>query len=231
MPDTLHGNRYPGESNEYRSARNELLRAELELRRRLEEVAALRRGLPLGGKIAEDYVFDEIVGGSAAQNVKQTRLSELFAPGKNSLILYSFMFGPKDERACPMCTSFLDGLDGYARHITQRVNLAIVAKAPMERIRDWAAERGWRHLRLLSSARNTYNADYFAETPDRQQLPACNVFTNAADGIRHFYATELLYVPTDGHPRHVDLLWPIWSFLDLTPEGRGTDWMPQLTYD
>ncbi len=231
MATSLHQVRFPGESGDYRSARNELLKAELELRERLEEVAALRRKLPLGGQIKENYVFEEMKSGSGSETVEQTKLSELFETEKDSLIIYSFMYGPEAELPCPMCNSFLDGLDAYASHITQRVNLAIVARSPIDRIREWSAERGWKHLRLLSSEKNNYNTDYFAQTPEGQQLPACNVFTKTLDGIYHFYSTEALYAPVDGHPRHVDLLWPIWNFFDLTPEGRGTDWSPQLSYD
>jgi predicted dithiol-disulfide oxidoreductase (DUF899 family) len=221
----LHPVRFPGESQQYRAARNRLLEAEIELRARLEAVAALRRELPLGGRVAEDYVFDEVGAGG-----RQTRLSELFAPGKPSLIVYSAMFGPTSPEPCPMCTCFLDGLDGYVPHLTQRVNLVVAAKSPADRLRTWAAERGWTRLRLLSSAGNSYNADYAAETPERQQLPACNVFTRTPDGIFHTWSAEMLYVRTSGHPRHVDLLWPVWSFFDLTPEGRGTTWLPKLAY-
>jgi predicted dithiol-disulfide oxidoreductase (DUF899 family) len=128
-----------------------------------------------------------------------------------------------------MCTSFLDGLDRAARHVTQRLNLAVVARSPIERIAAWGSTRRWERLRLLSSARNTYNADYAAETPEGGQLPACTVFVQRPDGIFHFWSAELLYVSTKGHPRHVDLLWPIWSLFDLTPEGRG-EWMPKLEY-
>ena len=230
MPNSLHHVRFPGESDEYRSTRNELLKAEVELRGRLEEVAALRRKLPLGGQVKEDYVFKEIGRDSGAETIKQTKLSELFGPGKNSLIIYSFMYGPDSDLPCPMCNAFLDGLDGYTPHITQRVNLVIVAKSEIGRIREWSSKRGWKHLRLLSSEKNNYNTDYFAETPGGQQLPACNVFTKTSDGIYHSYSAEVLYAPVDGHPRHMDLLWPIWNFFDLIPEGRGTDWMPQLSY-
>jgi predicted dithiol-disulfide oxidoreductase (DUF899 family) len=226
MAESLHQVRFPGESEAYRAARNELLRAELDLRERIEAVATLRRQLPPGGRVREDYAFDEVVEGA----VRRTRLSELFQPGKPSLMLYSFMYGPGAERPCPMCTSFLDGLDRYALHLAQRMSLAVVAKSSIERIRAWAAERGWTRLRFLSSAGNTYNSDYFAETPDGSQLPACNVFTRDDDGIRHFWSAEMLYVPVKGHPRHIDLLWPIWSVFDLTPEGRG-NWVPKLVYD
>jgi predicted dithiol-disulfide oxidoreductase (DUF899 family) len=227
MADPLHAVRFPGESEAYRAAREELLRAELELRERIAEVAALRRRLPRGGRAKEDYVFEEL---DASGKKRRTRLSELFAPDKGSLVLYSFMYGPAAPEPCPMCTSFLDGLDRYAPHITQRVSLAVVARSPIERIRAWAEKRGWTRLRLLSSAENTYNMDYFAETPEGAQMPALNVFTRADGGVFHFWSAEMLYAPVKGHPRHVDLLWPIWSCFDLTPEGRG-DWMPKLSYE
>jgi predicted dithiol-disulfide oxidoreductase (DUF899 family) len=214
--------KFPNESQAYRQARDELLEAERDLRERMEAVARRRRDLPRGGAVKEDYVFDGAAG--------PVRLSELFSAGKQSLIVYSFMYGPAMSHACPMCSSFLDGLDRAARHVTQRVDLAVVARSPIERIAAWGRTRGWERLRLLSSAANTYNADYGAETPAGAQLPACNVFTKTADGIFHFWAAELLYVPTPGHSRHVDLLWPIWSLFDLTPEGRG-EWMPRLEYE
>jgi predicted dithiol-disulfide oxidoreductase (DUF899 family) len=176
--------------------------------------------------VKEDYAFDELVEGRK----RPTRLSDLFTPGKPSLIVYSFMYAPEAKDACPMCTSFLDGFDRYALHVGQRVNLAVVAKSPIERIREWADARGWSRLRLLSSNRNTYNADYFAERAGFGQIPACNVFVRRDDGIHHFWSSELFYANTAGHPRHIDLLWPVWSFFDLTPEGRG-DFMPKLRYD
>lgn len=229
--ESLHAIRFPQEGDDYRAARDELLRAEIELRQRLEQVAQLRRRLPLGGRVSEDYVFEELAGTGEDSTLRQVRLSELFAPDKRSLILYSYMYGPEDEAPCPMCTSFLDGLDGLAVHLGQRVNLAVVAKCPAARLHGWATERGWAHLRLLSSAKNSYNRDYHGETPEAQQLPACNVFTAIPEGVHHFYSTELLYTELDGQPRHVDLLWPLWNFFDLTPEGRGTDWYPRLDYD
>ncbi len=222
-----HNIRYPGENEAYRTARNELLQAEYELRQKVEAVAAMRRGLPLGGIVKEDYVFAEQNGDGTAH---QTKLSGLFADGKDTLMIYSFMYGPEAD-PCPSCTSFLDGLDGNVPHINQRMNLAVVARSPISRIQAWAGERGWSNLRLLSSSNNSYNADYFAETPEGHQMPACNVFQRTDDGIYHYYAAEMLYAPVDGHPRHMDMMWPLWNVLDLTPDGRGTDWGPQLSYD
>ncbi len=215
-----HDIRYPNETDEYRIKRNELLDAEMELRAKIEAVAALRRGLPLGG-LVEDYVFDG-VGGSV-------RLSELFEEGKQSLILYGYMYGPDDEAPCPMCSSFLDGANAYYPHLSQRVNFAIVARSPIERLCAVAEERGWSRLPLLSSANNDYAIDYVTQAPDGSQLPKCHVFVKREDGVHHFWASELLFAPWDQHPRHIDMLWPIWHYFDLTPEGRE-NWMPALDY-
>ena len=226
---TLHSQRFPGENAAYRKARDKLLEEEMALRRHTEAVAALRRKLPLGGKVPEDYVFegvDELMG------VRPVRLSELFAPGKDTLVIYSYMYGPNMERPCPMCTSMLDALEGNAHHILQRVNLAVVAKSPLPRILAFAQERGWRRLRLLSSAGNSYNRDYFGELEDGRQWPALNVFRRRDGAIHHFWGSELMFVPGEKgqEPRHVDFIWPLWNVLDATPEGRGKDWHPKLSY-
>src|SRR5262249_16479021 len=115
-------------------------------------VAAKRRALPAGGDLKEDYVLE-----AAGKDGKPTRvrLSELFTPGMDTLAIYSFMYGPERERACPGCTHFLDSLDGAMRHIRERVNFVVVAKSPLERILAFAHERGWRWLRLLSTAPTT----------------------------------------------------------------------------
>ena len=225
----MHSIRFPNETPEYRAARDALLKAEIELRRHVEEVAVLRRGLPLGGELKEDYLFEEA---GAAGQVWRVRLSELFEPGKDSLLLYSFMFGPNMKEACQMCSSFLDGLNGSAKHVTQCVNLAVVASSPVDRIRSFARERGWSGLRLLSSHGNSYNRDYHGEDDSGGQLPVMNVFARRNGKIFHFYNTELLFVaPEPGQqPRHIDLMWPLWNLLDLTPEGRATTWMPKLSY-
>lgn len=219
---------FPNEPPAYREARDHLLEAEAALRRQTETVAALRRNLPLGGAVETDYVFDELVEG----HVEQVRLSELFSPGKDSLFLYGFMYGSTMKAACPLCTSVLDGLNGNAAHIAQRMNVAVVAKSPIERIMAFAQTREWTNLRLLSSANNTYQSDYLAQDAEGNQWPMANVFVKRNDGIFHFWGSELLYRPyEDGDRRHVDALWPLWNVLDLTPEGRGDQWYPALSYE
>ena len=238
---------FPGESPEYRAARGRLLQEEIELRREMESVAAARRELPAGGTVPEDYLFE---GRTADGTVGEVRLSELFAPGLHSLAIYSFMFprDPGDERPgpdagetarlplaegpCPSCVALLDQLDGAVEHAGQHVNFAVVAKAPLERVLTFADERGWRRLRLLSSAGNTYNRDYQAETAEGEQRPMLNVFHRDGDAIRHFWGSELFFAPADAEqdPRHVGTLEPFWNLLDLTREGRPTDWDEQLSY-
>lgn len=231
--ESLHNKRFPGESDTYRQARNALLQQEREYRKRLQALTDLRQQLPLGGQIPEDYVFDEMVIQDQSKTVKQTRFSELFATGKNSLVIYSFMYDPDWEKPCRSCNSILDGLDGSALHIEDCVNLVVVAKAPIDKLYQWGQQRGWKYLRLLSSANNRYNADYFAETPEGNQIPALNVFRKTDEGIFHFYNTELLYSPSEEgqEPRHIDQIWPLWNVFDLTPDGRRGDWHPQYAYE
>jgi predicted dithiol-disulfide oxidoreductase (DUF899 family) len=237
---------FPGESAEYRAARDRLLAQEIDLRRAMEAVAAARRKLPPGGVVPEDYVFQGVGADGAPADV---RLSELFEPGRDSLVIYSFMFPrdpgdkrpgpptgqtallPLEEGPCPSCVALLDQLDGAAEHATQHVNLAVVAKSPLPRVVTFAEERGWRGLRLLSSAGNTYNRDYLAETAEGAQRPMLNVFHRDGETIRHFWGSELFYAPTDAgqDPRHVGTLEPVWNLFDLTPEGRP-DWDEQLSY-
>jgi predicted dithiol-disulfide oxidoreductase (DUF899 family) len=228
--------RFPGESAEYRLARDQLLEAEIELRRAVERVAAQRRALPPGGRVPDDYVFEEAGDGGGS-----VRFSELFAPGKDTLVVYSFMFPrysgdtrpgpaggetarlPLAETPCPSCTSILDSLDGAAQHLAQLITLVVVAKSDPDRIGTFARERGWRHLRLLSSRNNRYNRDYLAEDPDSGQRPILNVFTRDGGEFRHRWATELMFASRDEgeDPRHVDLIWPLWNVLDMTPSGRA----------
>ncbi len=224
---------FPGESAEYRAGRDDLLKQEIELRRVTESVAAARRALPPGGVIPEDYVFDGDGPGRAPTKIA---LSELFAPGKDTLFIYNMMFprAPGEDLPCPSCTQFLDSFDGVAEHASQRMNVCVVAKAALSRLLDHAKDQGWRRLRLLSSADNTYNRDYHGESDDgTEQLPMLNVFVRHGGTIRHSWGSELLFAPTDPgqDPRHGETIDPLWNLFDLTPGGRGSDWYPDLSYD
>lgn len=215
------GIQFPNESDGYRAARDKLLAAEMELRRQVEAVAALRRKLPPGGR-AKAYTFQAGDGPVA--------LADLFPAGKDTLVVYSYMVAP-GQSPCPMCTAFLDSLDATAPHLTQSVALAVIAKAPAAELAAIAKARGWRHLRLLSSGGTTFNADYHAEKGE-DQWPMMHVFRKDADGVRHTWSSEMFYAPADDgqDPRHMDMMWPLWNVLDVTPGGRA-DWYPALSYD
>lgn len=230
---SLHSVRFPNESPSYRESRDELLAAELKLRKNVEEVAALRRKLPLGGELAQDYIFTEGAPDlHDSRTERKIRLSELFHPGKDTLAIYSYMYGPEMKSPCTSCTSILDGLNGTSPHVNQRISFVVVAKSPIQRIRAIARERGWNHLRLLSSEGTTYNHDYQGEDANGGQRPSLNVLVRRDGKIYHFYNTELLFAPREAGQdgRHVDMIWPLWNLFDFTPDGRGTDWYPKLKY-
>lgn len=223
---TLHPHRFPGESVDYRAARDRLLEEEVALRRHTEKVAQMRRALPAGG-VAKDYVFEGVAG--------PIKLSELFGP-HDSLITYHYMFGPERKAPCPMCTGIVGALASNAADIEQRAALVVIGASPVARLEAFARERGWRHLRFVSDAGTSFARDYFA-TIDGSEVPMFNVFRRDAsdDGngaIRHFWASEMSMVPSDPgqDERTGDMLFPLWNALDLTPAGRGTGWYPKLSY-
>ncbi|HZZ04655.1 DUF899 family protein [Paraburkholderia sp.] len=215
--------RFPGESLEYRSARNDLLAEEIELRRHIERVAVQRRALPPGGAVLQDYRFEGEAG--------TVTLSEMFG-AHDTLVTYNWMFGPQRARPCPMCTSLLSAYDGEMSDILQRVAFAVIGRSPIDKLVAFRKERGWRHLRLYSSGGNTFNRDYAAEDPDGDDHPAFNVFTRSGNTVRHFWADEMGPSTADPgqDPRGAPDVMPIWTVLDMTPGGRGTDWYPKLDY-
>lgn len=213
--------KFPNESEEYRRARNALLAEEIELRRHIERVAELRRGLPNGGVVPGDYIFDSETG--------KERLIDLFGD-KETLVIYSFMFGPKRARPCPMCTAVLSSWDGAAQNVTQRVALAATARSPIERILEFKRERGWRNLALYSDVVGDFTRAYVsAEDVD---VPALTVFTRRDGAIRHFWSAEMNMEMADPgqDPRGAPDLDPLWTIFDFTPDGRGSDWYPKLEY-
>lgn len=216
--------RIPNESPEYRRAREALLVEEIELRRHIERVAAQRRALPPGGKVEKDYRFESERG--------PVSFADLFGD-KQSLVVYSYMYGPQRARPCPMCTSLLSAWEGEARDVEQRVALAIVARSPIERLVAFKKERGWRDLNLYSDTSGEYSRDYRGLSPDGGDDAAFNVFTRRDGTIRHFWAGEMGSETADPgqDPRGAPDLMPLWNILDVTPEGRGTDWYPKLDYD
>jgi predicted dithiol-disulfide oxidoreductase (DUF899 family) len=216
------------ESSEYLGKREELRLAEIELMRQRERVAELRRHLPQGALI-QDYQFEEgprdLNAGDAPLHT--VRLSELFTKPNRSLIIYHFMYGKRQTKACPMCTAWLDGANGVAQHLAQNLDFAVVAAADVPTLRAYARARGWDKLRLLSAGNSTFKYDLGSEDREGLQDSTVSVFTRDPEGsLRHFYTAHPRMGP-DIPERGIDLLAHIWHFMDLTPQGRG-NWYASL---
>ena len=208
--------RYPNESQEYRDARDALLEQEQALVEQAQAVAALRRELPPGGLLKEDYEFQWANEGKVGVPV---RLSELFGD-KPTLVLYNFMFGPGWDNPCLSCTSLMDGFDRSAYQVSQDAAFFGIAKAPAEKIHEWASSRGWDQIGLISGFNTTYQADYRCQGEnDDMQWPILHVFRKQDGEIYHFWGTEL-------QGNHVDTVWPYWNIMDFTPEGRPDRMVP-----
>jgi predicted dithiol-disulfide oxidoreductase (DUF899 family) len=217
------------ESPEYREARNALLVEEIELRRHVGRVAALRRALPPGGEVKGDYQF--IGEASSVKGANPVGFAELFGDQDN-LFVYNWMYGPRRARPCPMCTALLSSLDGNADHIRQRAALAVIGLSPIERQIAFKVERGWKNLPLYADVNGKFSQDYHAIMDDGTDTAAINVFTRRDGVIRHFWGAETGNVAADPgeDPTTAPDLMPLWNVLDLTPEGRGTDWYPKIAY-
>ncbi len=218
------------ESSEYLAKREELRLAEVALMLQRERVAELRRNLPAGA-VVQDYLFEEGPRDLNAGDtpVRGLRLSELFTRPNRSLVIYHFMLGKKQTKPCPMCTAWLDAANGVAAHLGQNLDFAVVAAADIGTLRAHARVRGWDKLRLLSAGTSTFKYDLGSESRDGDQDSTLSVITRDAGGtMRHFYTTHPRMSPDIGE-RGIDLLCPIWHFMDLIPQGRG-NWYARLDY-
>jgi predicted dithiol-disulfide oxidoreductase (DUF899 family) len=211
---------YPNDGNDYRRARTALLAEEIELRRHIERVAAQRRALPPGGE-ARGYTFRN-------QDDAVLQFADLFGP-HDTLVTYTWMFGPQRPRPCPMCTAFLDAFDGPVRNIAQRIGFAVLGRSPVARQLAFARERGWRNLQFFQTIGDDFARDYRALGPDGDEWPALDVWIRRDGRVHHFWAGELGGTQDPGQdPRGAPDPTPLWNILDLTPGGRGTDWYPKL---
>ena len=212
---------FPNESADYRRARQSLLAEEIELRRHIERVAELRRALPPGGEVTKNYVFE-------GENGKAS-FADLF-DGKQTLAIYSYMFGPQRKTPCPMCTSFMGTWEHKLPDIAQRIAFVFIARSPIARLIEAKKARGWTRHKVFSDVSGDYTRDYVsAEDAD---VPGYSVFTQRSGTIRHFWSGEMSGTMADPQqdPRGAPDFDPLWTILDTTPEGRGTDWYPKLAY-
>lgn len=216
----------PGESEAYAQARQELLAQEIELQRHIDRVAEQRRKLPPGPAVEKDYRFKDVNG-------TEVGLGDLFGD-KQTLVTYFWMYGPERERPCPMCTNLLGPLNANANDLKQRVALAILGRSPVERQVAFARERGWQHLQFHQTVGDDYALDFRGLDPAKGwEYPVLAVFQKSEDGgVRLFWKGEMTGEMADAgkDPRGGPDFAPLWSALDLTPEGRGEKWYPKLEY-
>jgi predicted dithiol-disulfide oxidoreductase (DUF899 family) len=212
---------FPNESSAYRKARNELLVEEIELRRNIERVAAQRRALPPGGELPRDFEFISESG--------TVRFSSLCGE-RDTLLVYSMMYGPQRKLPCPSCTAFLSAWNGVAVNLRERCAMAVTARSPIVRLNEYKRQRGFENLIFFSDSSGDYTRTYVNEKDE--DVPGFSVFTRRDGGMRHFYSGEFSGAMADPgqDPRGAPDLDPLWLMLDLTPEGRGVDWYPALEY-
>lgn len=216
--------RFPGESEEYRAAQRALLAEEIEFRRHMTRLGAQRRALPPGPVIGTDYRFRDEQGAEVG-------LRDLFGT-HDALVTYFWMYGPERERPCPMCTNWLGAVNGNAADIKQRVALKILGRSSVERQFAFAQERGWRDLDFVQTIGDDYARDLGLINADGSENPALVVYRRDGDEVRLFWSSEMSGDMADPgqDPRDAPDIAALWSILDLTPAGRGTDWYPKLRY-
>lgn len=215
---------FPGASADYETARKALLAEEIEFRRHMTRLAEQRRALPPGPVIRKNYRFRD-------EQAFEVGLRDLFGD-KDTLVTYFWMYGPQRERPCPMCTNWLGAVNGNAADIKQRVSLKILGRSPVERQYAFAQERGWRDLNFVQTVGDDYASDLGVLMPDGSEFPALVVFKRDGDEVRLFWTSAMTREMADPgqDPRDAPDIASLWSVLDLTPDGRGTDWYPKLKY-
>jgi predicted dithiol-disulfide oxidoreductase (DUF899 family) len=225
VAERIRRTRLQNESEEYLAKREELRLAEIECMRMREKVAEMRRNLPKGAAVADFEFID-----AGAEPFRTVSMSSLFTRPDRALVIYQFMYGKQQKEPCPMCTMFIDGLNGVTHHITQNADLAIVAASSPEALREHAGRRGWDRIRLLTTPQDsTFKYDLGGEDEHGNQDSTVSVFTLEPSGtIRHFYSAHPSMAP-DIRERGIDLLCAVYNVLDLTPQGRG-DWYASLDY-
>jgi predicted dithiol-disulfide oxidoreductase (DUF899 family) len=139
------------------------------------------------------------------------------------------MYGKRQIKPCPMCTAWIDGINGVAHHIAQNVDFAIVAAADPAALRAHARARGWNRLRLLSAGDSTFKYDLGSEDREGKQDATISVFNRDSHGAVHHFYTAHPWMSREIKERGIDLMSPIWHICDLTPQGRG-DWYTKLEY-
>ena len=187
----------------WQTAHAELRAKEKAATRARDALAAERRRLPMV-KIEKDYLFEGERG--------PARLIDLFE-GRRQLIVYHVMFGPTWQQGCVGCSMSVDDI-GHLSHLHARdVSLALVSRAPQEKLAAYKRRMGWT-VPWFSSFGSDFNAD-FGVTVGEEEKSAVSVFLRDDEGVYRSYVTS---------GRGDEMLGTVWSFLDLVPFGRQESW-------
>ena len=219
---------------EWLAARKDLLAKEKELTRARDALSAERRHLPMV-EIDKDYRFEGPQG--------EVGLADLF-DGHRQLIVGHFMFDPSWDDGCPSCSAGADEVsDGLIRHLHARdTTLAYVSRAPLAKIEDYKARRGWT-FPWYSSHDSDFNYD-FNVTLDETVAPVEYNFRSAAEhraagtgyyvegdqpiempGMSCFLRVDdRLFHTNSVYARGAEMLGGSYYWLDMTALGRQEDW-------
>jgi predicted dithiol-disulfide oxidoreductase (DUF899 family) len=110
---------------------------------------------------------------------------------------------------------FTDNIGQFTMaHVNARgASLALVSLAPPANIEGYRARMGWPH-RWVSSANNSFNADFGMTTPEGEKH-GLSVFLRQGDEIFRTYFTSA---------RGTEALGGVWGFLEAAPYGRQEAW-------
>jgi predicted dithiol-disulfide oxidoreductase (DUF899 family) len=210
--------------DEWLAARKKFLAKEKEFTRQRDELSRLRRDLPWE-KVEKKYIFD-------GPNGRET-LADLFG-GHTQLLIYHFMFGPGWNEGCPSCSFLADAFDSFTMHLAQRdTSFAVVSRATFPEIEAFKKRMGWK-FKWLSSNASDFNYDYGVsfhkdETSTGKPLynyqtvvfpseegPGASAFIKKDEELFHTYST---------YARGLDILLPMYNWIDLTAMGRHEEGM------
>ena len=129
-----------------------------------------------------------------------------------------------------MCTSFMSTWAAKLPDVEQRIAFVFVARSPIARLIAAKKARGWTQHRIYSDPSGDFTRDYVSAAD--ADSPGYNVFTRRDGTIRHFWSGEMGPSTADPgqDPRGAPDIDPLWTILDTTPEGRGKNWYPRLSY-
>jgi predicted dithiol-disulfide oxidoreductase (DUF899 family) len=222
-----------GTREQHEAAREKLLAREKEITHRSDELARERQALPWV-KVEKDYEFDTDGG--------RKTLAELF-DGRSQLLVYHFMFGPRYEAGCPVCSSGADTYDGAVSHLNARdVTFMCDSRAPLEKLNGYKRRMGW-SFPWVSSLESDFRFDFGVSHTEDQLAPflegevppvvaqlatACGTdpagYLAESPGLSAFALDDgVVYHTYSTYERGLEILLGFYPMLDRVPKGRAEE--------